>query len=52
MSRSTLYVIKEITSSFLFISIILTSIAWLTQALRYLELFTTENVAASDYFFI
>ena len=51
MSRSTLYVIKEITSSFLFISIILTSIAWLTQALRYLELFTSENVAASDYFF-
>ncbi len=51
MSRSTLYVIKEITSSFLFISIILTSIAWLTQALRYLDLFTTENIAASDYFF-
>ena len=51
MSRSTLYVIKEITSSFLFISIILTSIAWLSQALRYLELFTSENVAASDYFF-
>ena len=51
MSRSTLYVIKEITSSFLFISIILTSIAWLSQALRYLELFTSENVGASDYFF-
>ncbi len=51
MSRSTLYVIKEITSSFLFISIILTSIAWLTQGLRYLDLFTSENVAASDYFF-
>ncbi|MFL2898854.1 MAG: LptF/LptG family permease [Candidatus Pelagibacterales bacterium] len=51
MSRSTLYVIKEITSSFLFVSIILTSIAWLTQGLRYLELFTSENVAASDYFF-
>ncbi|MDG2416217.1 MAG: LptF/LptG family permease [Pelagibacterales bacterium] len=51
MSRSTLYVIKEITSSFLFISIILTSIAWLSQALRYLDLFTSENVAASDYFF-
>ena len=51
MSRSTLYVIKEITSSFLFVSIILTSIAWLTQALRYLDLFTSENVAASDYFF-
>ncbi len=51
MSRSTLYVIKEISSSFLFISIILTSIAWLTQALRYLDLFTSENVAASDYFF-
>jgi LPS export ABC transporter permease LptF len=51
MSRSTLYVIKEITSSFLFISIIVTSIAWLSQALRYLDLFTSENVAASDYFF-
>ena len=50
MSRSTLYVIKEITSSFLFTSIILTSIAWLTQGLRYLELFTSENVAALDYF--
>ena len=51
MSRSTLYVIKEISSSFLFISIILISIAWLSQALRYLDLFTSENVAASDYFF-
>ena len=51
MSRSTLYVIKEITSSFLFIFTILTSIAWLTQGLRYLELFTSDNVAAADYFF-
>ncbi len=51
MSRTTLYVIKEITSSFLFISIILTSIAWLSQALRYLELFTSENILASDYLF-
>ena len=51
MSRSTLYVIKEITSSFLFIFTILTSIAWLTQGLRYLELFTSDNVAASDYLF-
>ena len=51
MSRTTLYLIKEITSSFLFISIILTSIAWLSQALRYLDLFTSDNVAASDYFF-
>ncbi len=51
MSRSTLYVIKEISSSFLFISIILTSIAWLTQALRHLDLFTSESVAALDYFF-
>tara|TARA_B100001093_G_scaffold515661_1_gene592462 strand:+ start:810 stop:1910 length:1101 start_codon:yes stop_codon:yes gene_type:complete len=51
MSRTSLYVIKEITSSFLFILIILTSIAWLTQGLRYLDLFTSENVAAKDYFF-
>ena len=51
MSRSTRYVIREITSSFLFIFTILTSIAWLTQGLRYLELFTSDNVAASDYLF-
>ena len=51
MSRTSLYVIKEITSSFLFISVILISIAWLTQALRYLDLFTSENIAAADYFF-
>ncbi len=51
MSRTSLYVIKEITSSFLFISIILTSIAWLSQALRYLELFTSDNILAADYLF-
>ena len=51
MSRSTLYVIKEITSSFLFISIVITSITWLTQGLRYLDLFTSDNVVLSDYFF-
>ncbi len=51
MSRTTLYVIKEISSSFLFISVILIAIAWLSQALRYLDLFTSENIVASDYFF-
>ncbi len=51
MSRSTLYVIKEITSSFLLILIILTSIAWLTQALRHLDLFTSENIYLADYLY-
>ncbi len=49
MSRSTLYVIREISSSFLFILIIITSIGWLTQALRHLDLFTSENITTYDY---
>ena len=51
MSRITLYLIKELTSSFLFVAIILTSIAWLSQGLRYLELFTSENISASEYIY-
>ena len=50
MSKITLYVIRELTSSFLFIVIMLTSIAWLAQSLKYLELFTSENITASSYF--
>ncbi len=51
MSRTTLYVIREITSSFLLILIILTSITWLSQALRHLDLFTTENINLTDYIY-
>lgn len=50
MSKITLYVIRELTSSFLFILVMLTSIAWLAQSLKYLELFTSENITASSYF--
>ena len=51
MSRITLYLIRELTSSFVFILIILTSIAWLSQGLRYLELFTSESITGSSYFY-
>ena len=51
MSRITLYLIRELTSSFVFVLVILTSIAWLSQGLRYLELFTSESIAGSSYFY-
>ena len=51
MSRITIYVIKEITSSFLFIFSLMTSIVWLSQALKYLELMTSDNVTVSTYIF-
>tara|TARA_B100000965_G_C19546164_1_gene737930 strand:- start:418 stop:1518 length:1101 start_codon:yes stop_codon:yes gene_type:complete len=50
MSRVTIYVIKEISSSFLFSSILLTGILWLGQSLRHLDLLTTDNVEISAYF--
>ena len=50
MSRLTIYVIKEISSSFLFSSILLSGILWLGQSLRHLDLLTADNVAVSAYF--
>ncbi len=50
MSRLTIYVIKEISSSFLFALILLTGIVWLGQGLRHLDLLTTDNVDISSYF--
>ena len=50
MSRLTIYVIKEISSSFLFSIILLTGILWLGQSLRHLDLLTADNVAISAYF--
>ena len=49
MSRLTIYVIKEISSSFLFSTILLTGILWLGQGLRHLDLLTTDNVEISAY---
>ena len=50
MSRLTIYVIKEISSSFLFSIILLTGILWLGQSLRHLDLLTSDNVDISAYF--
>ena len=49
MSRFTTYAIKEITSSFLFLSILLTGIIWLGQGLRHIDLLTTNNVTIETY---
>ncbi|MBD1141942.1 LptF/LptG family permease [Pelagibacterales bacterium SAG-MED32] len=49
MSRFTTYAIKEITSSFLFLSILLSGILWLGQGLRHIDLLTTNNVSVETY---
>ncbi len=49
MSRFTTYAIKEITSSFLFLAILLTGIIWLGQGLRHIDLLTTNNVSIETY---
>ena len=50
MSRLTIYVIKEISSSFLFTVTLLTGILWMGQSLRHFDLLTTDNVEISAYF--
>ncbi len=49
MSRFTTYAIKEITSSFLFLSVLLTGIIWLGQGLRHIDLLTSNNVSIETY---
>ncbi len=49
MSRFTTYAIKEITSSFLFLSILLTGMIWLGQGLRHIDLLTANNVSIETY---
>tara|TARA_Y200000002_G_scaffold263069_1_gene218429 strand:+ start:274 stop:1389 length:1116 start_codon:yes stop_codon:yes gene_type:complete len=49
MSRFTTYAIKEISSSFLFLSILLSGILWLGQGLRHIDLLTTNNVSIETY---
>ncbi len=49
MSRFTTYSIKEITSSFLFLSILLTGMIWLGQGLRHIDLLTANNVSIETY---
>ncbi len=49
MSRFTTYAIKEITSSFLFLVVLLTGILWMGQGLRHIDLVTAENVSLLSY---
>ena len=49
MSRFTTYAIREISSSFLLLLILLSSILWLGQGLRHIELLTSENVSFVSY---
>ncbi len=49
MSRFTTYAIREISSSFLLLLILLSSILWLGQGLRHIELLTSENVSFMSY---
>ena len=49
MSRFTTYAIKEISSSFLLFIILLSSILWLGQGLRHIELLTSDNVSFASY---
>ena len=51
MSRISIYVIKEISSSFLFIFSLLTLVVWLSQALKNLELLSNDSVTISSYVF-
>ena len=49
MSRLTTYAIKEISSSFLLLLLLLSGILWLGQGLRHIDLLTTENVSLLSY---
>ncbi len=49
MSRFTTYAIREISSSFLFLLILLTGILWMAQSLRHLDLLTSENISFISY---
>ncbi len=49
MSRFTTYAIKDLTSSFLFLSTLLSGIIWLGQGLRHIDLLTTNNVSVDTY---
>ena len=51
MSRISIYVIKEISSSFLFIFSLITMVVWLSQALRNLELLSNDSVTIASYSF-
>ena len=49
MSRFTTYAIREISSSFLLLLILLSGILWLGQGLRHIDLLTSDNVSFLAY---
>ncbi len=49
MSRFTTYAIKEISSSFLLLIVLLSGILWMGQGLRHIELLTSDNVSFLSY---
>tara|TARA_B100001248_G_C27396158_1_gene465696 strand:- start:3854 stop:4966 length:1113 start_codon:yes stop_codon:yes gene_type:complete len=49
MSRFTSYAIREISSSFLFLVVLLTGILWMGQGLRHIDLLTSENISFLSY---
>ena len=49
MSRFTTYAIREFSSSFLLLIILLSSILWLGQSLRHVDLLTSDNVSFISY---
>ncbi len=49
MSKINLYIIREISLSFLFLVILLTGIVWLGQGLRHIDLLTTDNISFYSY---
>ena len=51
MSRISIYVIKEISSSFLFIFSFMTLVVWLSQALRNLEILSNDSITITSFFF-
>ena len=51
MPRISIYVIKEISSSFLFIFSLITIVIWLSQALRNLEILSNDSVTIASYIF-
>ena len=51
MSRISIYVIKEISSSFLFIFSLITLVVWLSQALRNLDILSNDSISFVSYVF-
>ena len=49
MSKFNIYIIKEILLSFFLLSTLLTGILWLGQALRHIDLLTSDNISFVSY---